>query len=99
MSLSFLTFCKKNLLQFVHSSGENTNIYLLPKSLFKSDIKYAKYIFSLGRIMKSQKTNKKDTNNEKEKSVNNLSIYKQNKEITIDEALEILINVKLTLIF
>lgn len=96
MSLSFLRFCKKNLHPFVHVSGEKINLYLLPKSLFKSDIDYAKYIFTLGRIMKSQKENKKEIKNEKDKLIidNNLGIYKQNKEITIDEALEVLINGK-----
>jgi hypothetical protein len=47
MTLEFLRYCKKRLHPFVHCEGNNMNLYLLPKSLFESNIKYSEYIFSL----------------------------------------------------
>ena len=38
----------------------NIDLYLLPKSLFKSNIKYAEYIFSLENILKPRKFENKE---------------------------------------
>ena len=109
MSLDFLRFYKKHLHQLVHSSSDRINLYLLPKNLFQSDIKYAEYIFTLGDIIKTKEQEKKqeDINKDKteekqegEKEKNNMkrdenfSIYEKKKDIKIDEALEILFGEK-----
>ena len=93
MSLDFLRFCKKNLHPFVHASSDKLNLYLLPRSLFKSDIKYTEYIFTLEDIIETKEKEKKDEE-KKENELNkdkNLNIYKENKEIKVDEALKILL--------
>ena len=67
MSLDFLRFYKKHLHPFVHASGDKINLYLLPKSLFQSDIKYAEYIFTLGDIIKTQEQEEKQENIKEDK--------------------------------
>ena len=92
MTLEFLRYCKKRLHPFLHCEGNNMNLYLLPKSLFESNIKYSEYIFSLEDIIKS-----KNFENKEIKNISNdflldkeFVIYKKNKEITINNALKIL---------
>ena len=46
---------QKCLYPYVHVEIDNIDLYLLPKSLFKSNIKYAEYIFSLENILKPRK--------------------------------------------
>ena len=79
------------------------NLYLLPRSLFKSDIKYTEYIFTLEDIIEKKEKEKKDEEkkDEEKKDVEkkeneldndeNLNIYKENKVIKMDEALKILL--------
>ena len=84
---------KKNSHPFVHASSDKLNLYLLPRSLFKSDIKYTEYIFTLEDIIEKKEKEKKDEE-KKENELNkdeNLNIYKENKEIKMDEALKILL--------
>ena len=93
MSLDFLRFCKKNLHPFVHASSDKLNLYLLPRSLFKSDIKYTEYIFTLEDIIETKEKEKKDEEKKENELDNdeNLKIYKENKLIKIDETLKILL--------
>ena len=93
LSLDFLRFCKKNLHPFVHASSDKLNLYLLPRSLFKSDIKYTEYIFTLEDIIKTIEKERKDEEKKENELDNdeNLNIYKENKLIKIDETLKILL--------
>ena len=55
MVIDFLKYYKKNCHPIVHMSKKDIDYYLLPRSLFSSNLKYADYIFSL-----SDKTKQKN---------------------------------------
>ena len=89
---SFLDFYKSFLNNPVHL-GENTaNLYLLPRSMFNSEVKAIEYIFDLESVING----KDDENNEiiglsgKNNIVNLNNIYNDKKIFNIDEALNIL---------
>ena len=91
MVIDFLKYYKKNCNPVVHISKKNSDYYLLPRSLFSSNLKYADYIFSLSDNVKQN--NYGDQNKDKIKLENEsdeYSLYKDEKIITIDEALNIL---------
>ena len=91
MVIDFLKYYKKNCNPVVHISKKNSDYYLLPRSLFSSNLKYADYIFSLSNNVKQN--NYGDQNKDKIKLENEsdeYSLYKDEKIITIDEALNIL---------
>ena len=91
MIFDFLRFCKNNFHPFVHASKKEINYYLLPKSLFSSNIKCANYVFTLTDIM----NNSKDDEEEKDNTINlkeeeKFQIYKEEKTLDIKDALNIL---------
>ena len=91
MIFDFLRFCKNNFHPFVHASKKEINYYLLPKSLFSSNIKCANYVFTLTDIM----NNSKDDEEEKDNTINlkeeeKFQIYKEEKTLGIKDALNIL---------
>ena len=91
MVIDFLKYYKKNCNPVVHISKKNSDYYLLPRSLFSSNLKYADYIFSLSDNVKQN--NYGDQNKDKIKLENEsdeYSLYKDEKIIAIDEALNIL---------
>ena len=98
MTLEFLRYCKKRLHPFVHCESKNMNLYLLPKSLFESNIKYSEYIFSLEDIIKSKNFEDKEIKNNSNDFLfdKDFEIYKKNKEISINNALKILFSDKST---
>ena len=103
MVLDFLKFCKNYLHPYVHAGKTSINYYLLPVSLFNSNLKYADYIFSLTDILKENKDgeedNKNEINIEKVKiDDNDYKLYKDKKVIDINEALQILLSKKINIL-
>ena len=92
MVIDFLRFCKNYLHPFVHANDKGINYYLLPRSLFSSNLKYADYVFSLTDIINGNNNDEKEEKNEinLETIDNDLKLYKDEKVIEIDEALKIL---------
>jgi hypothetical protein len=98
MVMDFLRFCKNYLHPYTHASKSDINYYLLPSSIFTSNLKYADYIFSLPDILKKNKDDEKAINIEKVKIDDDFKLYKDDKVININEALEILFSKKLNLL-
>ena len=98
MVLDFLRFCKNYLHPYVHDSKSGINYYLLPSSMFSSNLKYSDYIFSLADTFKKNKADENTINNENVKFDSNYKLYKDEKVININEALEILLSKKLNLL-
>ena len=72
-------------------SKKDIDYYLLPRSLFSSNLKYADYIFSLSD--KTKQKNYDDKNDDKIKLKNKIdeyTLYKDEKIIAIEEVLDIL---------
>ena len=59
MVLDFLRFCKNYLHPYVRASKSGINYYLLPSSMFTSNLKYVDYIFSLSDTLKKNKDDEK----------------------------------------
>ena len=98
MVLDFLRFCKNYLHPYVHASKSCINYYLLPSSVFTSNLKYADYIFSLTDILKKNKDDEKAINIENVKFYDDYKLYKDEKVFNINEALEILLSKKFNLL-
>ena len=102
MTLDFLIFYKNFLNSYVQGSQSGINYYLLPPSMFSSNLKYANYIFSLTDILKKNKDDKNSINIlfeiENVKIDSEYKLYKDEKDIKINEALEILLPKKLNLL-
>ena len=96
MVLEFLKFCRRHFNPIVHIDSNNINYYLLPKELLNDEndennnIKYSDQIFSLNDFISKEEEKKNDNNS----NVDNLQIYKENKTLTIEQALEILFSKK-----
>ena len=63
-----------------------------------SNLKYADYIFSLKDILKKNRDNKKEINIINAKIKDDYKLYKDEKVFNINEALEILLSKKLSLL-
>lgn len=95
MVLEFLIFCKKSLHPFVHAEGENINYYLIPSSIFDSNLKCADYLFSMDDMIRKNKIEDKGETEiyfDEFEIDSSWSIYKKNKEISIEKAIDILFN-------
>ena len=91
MVIDFLKYYKKNCNPVVHISKKNSDYYLLPRSLFSSNLKYADYIFSLSDNVKQNNYGAQNKDKIKlEIESDEYSLYKDEKIISIDEALNIL---------
>ena len=91
MVIDFLKYYKKNCHPIVHMSKKDIDYYLLPRSLFSSNLKYADYIFSLSD--KTKQKNYDDKNDDKiklENKIDEYTLYKDEKIIVIEEVLDIL---------
>ena len=91
---NFIDFYKTFLNNPVHL-GENTaKFYLLPRSMFNSEVKLNEYLFDLESIISDVEEKKEEIielkKNKKEIELANFNIYTDNKIINIDEALNIL---------
>ena len=97
MVLNFLKFCKKTLNPYVHGDNDKINYYLLPRSLFDSNLKFAEYMFSLTDIIKKKESSEKEkeSKSKDKKEYSDLYIYIKDKEISIIKAMEILFSVNL----
>ena len=73
MVIDFLKYYKKNCHPIVHMSKKDIDYYLLPRSLFSSNLKYADYIFSLSD--KTKQKNYDDKNDDKIKLENKIDEY------------------------
>ena len=96
MVMDFLRFCKKKLHPLVHAEGKNIDYYLLTNELFTSNLKRSDILFSLDDMI-DKKTIKKSEIKLKLEELeldDNLEIYVQNKEISSDKALTILMQQK-----
>ena len=92
MVIDFLKYFKNHFHSIVHMSERDLDYYLLPKSLFSSNLKYADYIFSLSVTIKQNNDDKNEEKNKInfEKKNIDFKLYKDEKIVTIDEALRIL---------
>ena len=97
MVLNFLKFCKKTLNPYVHGDNDKINYYLLPRSLFDSNLKFAEYMFSLTDIIKKKESSEKEkeSKSKDKKEYSDFYIYIKDKEISILEAMETLLSVNL----
>ena len=92
---SFLDFYIAKLHPIVHISPNNSNLYLLPRKMFNTEVKESEYLFDLESIMSEEKKdNKTNIENdivglEKNKMMN-LKIYNEKKILTLNEAIKIL---------
>ena len=96
MVMDFLRFCKKKLHPLVHAEGKNIDYYLLTNELFTSNLKRSDILFSLDDMI-DKKTIKKSEIKLKLEELeldDNWEIYVQNKEISSDKALTILMQQK-----
>jgi len=98
MVLDFLRFSKNYLYPYAHASKSSINYYLLPSSMFTSNLKYVDYIFSLSDTLKKNKDDEKVINIENVKIYDDYKLYKDKKVFNINEALEILLSKKLNLL-
>lgn len=96
MTLDFLRYCKLSLNPFVHAVGEKINYYVLPRSLFNSNLKYEKYILSLNEMIEYKDNDSKDIENNFNEIIKDdeWRLYKKNKEITKEEVFNILFGIK-----
>ncbi len=94
MVLEFIKFCKKRLNPFIHGEGDKINNYLLPRSLFASNLQYENYLLSLNDLIQKIETEEKKIKSKfNELDIDeNIEIYKHNKEINVEEALFILLS-------
>ena len=91
MVIDFLKYYKKNYHPIVHMSKKDIDYYLLPRSLFSSNLKYADYIFSLTDNIKQNSYDNKNKDKIKfDNKSNEYTLYKDKKIIAIDEVLKIL---------
>ena len=95
---NFLEFFISNLHPEVHLSENKSKLYLLPRSLFKSEIEVFNYLYDLESLI-SDKDDKEDDNIEigfppkkgkKQKVDLNIDLYKESKFISLNEAINIL---------
>ena len=89
-----MRFCQNYFHPIVHANKKAIDYYLLPGSLFNSNLKFADYVFSLTDIIKDKSCIKNEDKNQNNiKEFNNeieAKIYKEIKVIGINEALQIL---------
>ena len=90
----FLRFCKNHLHQYIHSGTKVISYYLLPISLFSSNLKYADYIFSLTKSNNNDKTREKNEISFGNENID-LKLYKYEKIIEIGEALQLIFQSKI----
>ena len=89
----FLDFYKKELNPDVHINENKSNLYLLPRSMFNTEIKSNEYLIGLESIIGNGGENGVKENNDKEgkkDKVFDFHLYNENKFLKIDEALNIL---------
>ena len=95
---NFLEFFISNLHPEVHLSENKSKLYLLPRSLFKSEIEVFNYLYDLESLI-SDKDDKENDNIEigfppkkgkKQKVDLNIDLYKESKFISLNEAINIL---------
>ena len=98
ITLNFLEFFISNLHPEVHLSENKSKFYLLPRSLFKSEVEAFNYLYDLESVI-SDKDDTKDDNIEigfpqkkgkKQKIDLNIDLYQENKFISLNEAINIL---------
>ena len=96
MVLDFLRFCKKKLHPMVHAEGKNIDYYLLTNDLFNSNLKRSDILFSLDDMIDKKNIKKSEIKFRlQELEIDeNLDIYIDNKEISCEEALKILMSQK-----
>ena len=90
----FLRFCKNHLHQYIHSGTKVISYYLLPISLFSSNLKYADYIFSLTKSNNNDKMGEKNEISFGNENID-LKLYKYEKIIEIGEALQLIFQSKI----
>ena len=90
---NFLDFYKKELNPNAHINETKSNLYLLPRSMFNTEIKSNEYLIGLESIIGNGGENGVKENNDKEgkkDKVFDFHLYNENKFLKIDEALNIL---------
>lgn len=92
----FLKFFKKYLHKYVHAGSDEINYYLLPKSLFKSDLKYADYMLSLDEFIDKNNDENIIGNPDNNIDFKAFNIYSENKFLNINEVLGILFSGSIT---
>ena len=94
MVLEFLIFCKKDFNTFIHADYDYLNYYLLPNALFNSqennNIEFINNLFAINDIISNKDGPTEFENNNKNEVNKNYQIYKDNKTLKIENALEIL---------
>ena len=94
----FLKFFKGYLNKYVHSGSEESDYYLLPRSLFNSDLKYADYMLSLDDFIDKNNDENITANFDKNNNdFQNFKIYSDNKILDINEVIDILFSGNITL--
>ena len=102
MVFDFLKFCKSFLHPYVHASKKGIDFYLLPRSVFSSNLKYADFIFSLTDNLKGNKAGEnvdaKKVNIDDVKIDDEYKLYEEKKILKVNKALEILLSKKINLL-
>ena len=98
---NFLEYYKKELNPDVRISKNKADLYLLPRSLFNSEVKSSEYLLDLEAIIggENEKAEKEEKNEiigmkKKRKKEIDFQLYSMNKYLTVDEALNILFSFK-----
>ena len=96
MVFEFLRFCKKKLHPMVHVEGKNIDYYLLTNDLFNSNLKRSEILFSLDDMIDKKNIKKSEIKFKLQELEldENWDIYIENKEISCEKALQILMGQK-----
>lgn len=88
---NFLDFYKKELNPNAHINETKSNLYLLPRSMFNTEIKSNEYLIGFESIIGGESGVKENIEKEgKKEQVFDFHLYNENKFLKIDEALNIL---------
>ena len=87
---NFLDYYKSILNNPIHITGDNSNYYLLPRSLFNSEIEVNKYLYDLESVLSENDSINTIIGLNVEKEIVNFELYKKEKLLDIKDILKIL---------